>query len=156
MIARALLVLALAAPPAAKSQSSEVCPWLNVGTAAKVLGSGVTATAHSDSNWSGYCRFVVATDSAASIDITVGKTHTHPCASEATPLTGIGNQAVLCSSRDTTGRTVQTVSGRVRDAWFVVVLARPTDKSETSSSQNKSAPSSEISFLAEQIAGNLY
>lgn len=148
MIARVLLVIALAAPAAA--QSPQVCPWLNAGTAAKILGSDVTASAHSGSNWSGSCRFVASADPAASIEITVGKTDTNPCSSGATPLTGIGNQAAMCVAT-ASGRNVQTVSGRVRDVWFVVVLARAPEKSA-----NQSQHSSPIHFLAEQVAGNLY
>jgi hypothetical protein len=154
MIARALLALVLTAPAAALAQSPQVCPWLNVGTAAKILGSEVTATIHSDSNWSGSCRYVTSGDLAASIEITVGKTDTHPCASGATPLTGIGDHAVLCSSNNTTN--IQTVSGQVRDAWFVLVLATSPGKSHAAPLQNKTPDQSPIVLLAEQVAGNLY
>jgi hypothetical protein len=156
MIARALLALVLTAPAAALAQSPQVCPWLNAGTAAKILGSEVTATIHSDSNWSGSCRYVASGDPAAGIEITVGKTDTHPCGSGATPLTGIGNHAVLCSSNNTTDHNIQTVSGQVRDAWFVLVLATSPDKSPATPLQNKTPDQSPIVLLAEQVAGNLY
>lgn len=154
MMAGALLVLAVAIQGTA--QPPQVCPWLNAGTAAKALGADVTVTAHSDSNWSGSCRFVSSTAPAASIEVMVGKVDAHPCVPGATPLAGIGNQAVLCSAKNASGSETQTISGRVRDAWFVVALVTSPDKSHISAAQNESPDSSPIEFLAEQVTGNLY
>lgn len=152
---RTLLVLALA-PAAAMAQSPQACPWLNAGTAAKILGSEVTSTVHSDSNWSGSCRYLTSTSPAASIEVDVGKTDSHPCGSGATPLTAIGNQAVLCSVLNKSGQNVETVSAQVRDAWFVLVLTTSPRTSPASSARSEPAASPPIEFLAEQVAGNLY
>jgi hypothetical protein len=149
-------MLALAGPAAALAQSSQACPWLNAGTAAKILGAEVAVTAHSDSNWSGSCRFVTSTAPAASIEILIGKTDTHPCGDGATPLTAIGNHAVLCSSQDASHRDVQTVAGRVRDVWFVVMLATPSAPAEPVRSPSEPAMPPAIELLAEQVSGNLY
>lgn len=156
MIARALLMLALAGPAAAPAQSSQVCPWLNAGTAAGILGAEVAVTAHADSNWSGSCRFVTSTDPAASIQILVGNADTHPCGDSATPLTAIGNHAVLCSSQDASRRNVQTVAGRVRDVWFVVMLVTPSPPVEPARSPGEPTTQPAIELLAEQVSGNLY
>jgi hypothetical protein len=156
MIARTLLVLALAGQAAALAQSPQMCPWLTGGTAAMTLGADVTISAHADSNWSGSCRFVTSTAPAASIEILIGNTDTHPCGAGATPLTAIGNRAELCSSRDSLGRDIQTVTGRVRGVWFVVTLAmRQASGQHARPHEELSAPP-EIEFLAEQVTGNLY
>jgi len=154
MIVRVLLVFALAAPAAALAQPTQVCPWLNAGTAARILGTDVTVSAHSDSNWSGTCRFATSSKEQ-SIEIAVGKTDPHACGSNATPVAAIGNEAALCSDRDADGQSVQILTGRVRDAWFVVKLAPP---SATPASSPATGPSTSaaIRFLAEQVSGNLY
>ncbi len=156
MNARSLSLLLLVAPLAAWAQSPQVCPWLTAGTAAKILGGDVQVTAKIDSNGSGSCSFATAATPAHSIEIRVGKTDSHACGPKSAPLTAIGNQAVQCSSFDSGGRQVWTVSGRVRDAWFVVTLAGPSPQGEPEQSPNESTASSAIGFLAEQVAGNLY
>lgn len=156
MIAPVLLMLLLSAPTAALAQSSQSCPWLNSGTAAKVLGADVIVDAHSDSNWSGSCHFISAADSASSIEITVGSKESHPCGVGAKPLTGIGNTAELCSSRNSAGRDVQTVTGRVRNAWFTVTLAMQNAAGEHAHPSRDPSTPPAVEFLAEQVAGNLY
>lgn len=156
MIVRVLLLLALAVPAAAMAQSPQICPWLNAGTAAKTLGADVTVIAHSDSNWSGSCRFVSTSGKDGSIEISVGKTDPHACGSDATSVSAIGNQAALCSDRGADGQVIQVLAGRVRDAWFVVKMAIPPPVSSTSSSGIEPSNSSAIKFLAEQVSGNLY
>lgn len=155
MIGVTVLLLALGAPGAA-AQPTPTCAWLNAGTAARILGSDVTSTAHSDSSWSGSCRFVSTADTAASINIAVGKTDSHACGAGATALKGIGNEAVLCTVRSASGRSTQTISGRVRDTWFVVVLKASTAGNKTPHTRYDASDSSSIEFLAEQVAGNLY
>jgi len=115
MMVRALLLIVLGGSAAALAQSPQSCPWLNAGTAAKVLGADVRVTAHSDSSWSGSCRFVTANSPQRSIEVAVGKTIKHACTSGAAPLTGIGNQAWLCSAHEADGLLVQIVSGGARD-----------------------------------------
>ena len=151
-----LFIAALASPAAAHAQSPQSCPWLNAGTAAKALGASVSVSAHSDSNWSGSCRFVTGASSQGSIAVLVGKTGTHVCAAGASPLSGIGNQASLCSERGADGQLVQTVIGRVRDAWFAVTLRLPDSGGRASPAPGESAGPSAVEFLAEQVAGNLY
>ncbi|MFZ0747691.1 MAG: hypothetical protein WAM85_25025 [Terracidiphilus sp.] len=147
-------ILLVLATPVAFAQSPQVCPWLSAGTAANALaGRNVTIVAHSDSNWSGRCVFTDTTDPGRTVEVLVGKMDPHSCKSDATPLTGIGNQAEFCSHRDANGQQVQTVTGRVRDAWFVVTMAtQPAAGNQLP--DDVSAP--DIRFLAEQVAGNLY
>lgn len=155
MRSRLLFLLALASPTALRAQSPQACPWLTQGTAATALGADVALSAHADSNWSGSCRFVSGADPSSSIEITVGNAAPHGCGAGAAPLTGIGNTAEFCSSRDSDGREVQTVAGRVRDAWFTVTLATHTDAEPAQPSRELSTTPT-IQFLAEQVAGNLY
>jgi hypothetical protein len=155
MIGATLLLLALGAP-ASGAQGAQNCVWLNAGTAARILGTDVTSTVHADSNWSGSCRFVGAAEVAASIQIVVSKKESHACGAGAKVLTGIGNEAVLCSGRDASGRRTQTISARVRDTWFLVVLNASTGSSKTAHALYDASDASSIEFLAEQVAGNLY
>jgi hypothetical protein len=158
MIARAILLLTLVSPAGAFAQSAQVCPWLSAGTAAKILGAEVSATAHSDSNWSGACRFAVVADPARTIEIEVGAKEIDRCGSNSTstPLAAIGNQATLCSYRDGNGRQVEIVTGRVRNAWFAVTLAAKPEYKSNPQWSNAPPSSSAIEFLGEQVAGNLY
>lgn len=154
MIARTVFLLVLAAAPAL-AQSPQACPWLNSGTAAKILGSDVVSSVHADSARSGNCHFTSRSDPGLSIGIQIGVADQHPCGSGGTALTGIGNQAVFCSQLSD-GRQMQTASGRVRDAWFVITMAAPPiSASDRRSSPEESVPSA-IEFVAEQVAGNLF
>jgi hypothetical protein len=156
MIGRVALMLLLAGSAAVAAQSPQACPWLNAGTAAKALGGEVAVTAHADSNWSGSCRFTAQTDPRNTIEIAVGKTGSHPCGSKGSNVVGIGNEATLCSVRGAEDQVVQILAGRVRDAWFVVRMTMPASASGDSETGAEGADSSEIGFLAEQVAGNLY
>jgi hypothetical protein len=155
MIARALFVLALAAPLARCQQPPQQCPWLSAGTAATALGAEVTVSAHSDSNWSGSCRFTTSSKEQ-SIEVTVGRTDPHACGPSATSVAAIGNEAALCSKRGSGGPIMQVLAGRVRDAWFVVKMTLPPSAPPASSSEGEPSDSASVRFLAEQIAGNLY
>ncbi len=158
MIERILIVLLFAAVPGALAQSPPLCPWLNSGTAAKILGADVVTIAHSDSNWSGSCRFTAITDSTRTIEIVVGARDSQRCGGNArfTPLTGIGNEVKLCSYRDTNGLNIEAVAGRVRNAWFAVALAMPSADPRPPKSQTDPPVPSAIELLGEQVAGNLY
>lgn len=156
-MARGLLVVALvAAPMAAAAQAPQACPWLNAGTAARVLGSAVASTLHVESDWKGSCEFVRSSDPEASIAVTVGRKDTHPCNGATRRISGVANQAVLCAARGKNGQRLETVSGQVRDAWFVVTLSAPPENTGVPHRRTESADSSQIEFLAEQVAGNLY
>jgi hypothetical protein len=141
---------------AAVAQSPQTCPWLNSGTAAKALGAERAATAHSDSNWSGSCRFSTQTNPPRAIEISVGKADSHPCGANGTSVGRLGNEATLCSVRGADGQKSQVLTGRVRDAWFVVTMTMPHTASGNSPSGSEDADSSLIRFLAEQVTGNLY
>ncbi len=156
MMARAAILIIFACSIPAAAQSTQSCPWLNAGTAAKALGAEVAATAHSDSNWSGSCRFKAETIPPRSLEIAVSKAGSHPCGSNGVSVSGIGNEAVLCSVGGAEGEQVQVIAGRVRDAWFVVRMTMPPGVSVGSQPGTEGADTSEIRFLAEQVAGNLY
>lgn len=151
MSVRIAILLVWATAPLAFAQTPQACPWLTAGTVANVLGGSVNIVAHSDSNWSGRCVFTATDDPTRKVDVLVGEKDPHACGSDATPISAIGNQAQFCSYRDARGREVQAITGRVRDAWFAVTVSMPL--------ANGSGPrddSSDIQFLAEQVAGNLY
>lgn len=155
MIVRFLLLVVFAAPATALAQSSQSCPWLNAGTAAKILGADVSVSAHADSNWSGMCRFVTINGKEGSIEIIIGKTDAHACGANRTSIAAIGNEAWLCSANGTHRQVVQILTGRVRDAWFVVRMAAGSEPAALSS-ETEPFHSSPIKFLAEQVSGNLY
>ncbi len=156
MTARAAILMVFACSIPAAAQSTQSCPWLNAGTAAKALGAEVAATAHSDSNWSGFCRFKAETNAPRSIEIAVSKAGSHPCGFNGVSVIGIGNEAALCTVGGEDGHETQMLEGRVRETWFVVRITMPPGVSGGSQPGNEAADASVIRFLAEQVAGNLY
>ncbi len=156
MMARAAVLMVFACAIPAGAQSAQSCPWLNAGTAAKALGGEVTSLAHTDSNWSGSCRFKAETNPPRSIEIEISKTGSHPCGSNGTSVIGIGNEAVRCTVDGAHGQEVQVLAGRVRDAWFVVRMTMPAGAGGNSEPGAEATDSSVIKFLGEQVAGNLY
>lgn len=128
----ALLSLILAAAAAA----AQTCPWMNAETAAGILGQPVQLK--------GTCDFRSAT---ASLRIEIGATHN--CRAHATPLKGIGNEAIACSE-EKHGEHLEFIAGRVRDRAFVIEVSTK-DRSATPAAQLERARQA-----AEQVAGNLY
>lgn len=145
---------------AARAQTSANCPWLSTGSAATALGGDVTVTAHSENNWQGECHFKRQVAGASqAIDIQVGKTNLHPCPEGSNKLKALGNEAVQCLRSTSGGVHVETIAGRVREAWFEITMTGvPRDTREPPANVRSADPygASVLERLAEQVAGSLY
>ena len=160
MIRRIALMLSIVSTPVAFAQTAASCPWLTSGSAAKILGGGVTTMVRASGNWDGSCRFTRQTVKATeTLEILVGNADTHSCPEGSSKLKAIGNEAVQCRRSIAPGQETDTIAGRVRNVYFVVALtnvdgailgqpadARPADP----------YGASPLERLAEQVSGNLY
>ena len=156
MAMRILFLLSLLASTVCLAQTPTVCPWFSTGSAVVVLGGPVLVTAKADSNSEGTCRF---TRQNQSLEITIGKTDTHPCPQGSARLIALGNEAVECTSANTPNQRMDIIAGRMRDVYFLVEIDNsPSVATAPSSSANPSdqyAPSI-LERVAEQVVGSLY
>ena len=125
-------LLAWATPPS--------CSWMNTETAAGILGGAVNVT--------GACQFKRIDLPVYTLRIQVG--NLHKCGPGATPLKGIGNEAVACSKEGANGERLEFVVGRVREQTFEIRIATK-DRSATPASLLEKAR-----LAAEQVCGNLF
>jgi hypothetical protein len=84
----------------------------------------------------------------ASQVMTSAKAH---CSSEASPLQGVGNEAVMCST-DGKGQGEQVI-GRVRDQVFTVTI---TTTARNDPSMSRDELKDKTRNIAEQVAGALF
>jgi hypothetical protein len=75
------------------------------------------------------------------------------CGANQTPLTAIGNQAVMCLADDRKGIPRAMVAGRVRDQVFTITI-HSTLKNDPL--LTKQALQSAMRLAAEQVSGNLF
>jgi hypothetical protein len=113
---------------------------MNAETAAGILGGAVNQTAA--------CQFETRASPPYTLRIEVGKSH--KCRHAATPLKGIGNEAIACSEEGANGERIQLVIGRVRDQTFEIRIATK-DHSATAASLLEKAR-----LAADQVSGNLF
>jgi hypothetical protein len=145
-------------------QANVGCPWLNVATASGVLRSSEDGTMATLSQGSREACSFVYHDATASRELRITteevqnprqamtsyKAH---CSGEASPLRGVGNEAVMCAA-DVKGQADgEQVVGRVRGQVFTVTI--------TTSVRNDPAMSSDAlkektRDIAEQVAGALF
>jgi hypothetical protein len=149
-----------ALPLAAKGQATASCPWLSKGTAATLLGSDVTVTAHVEGTFAGTCRFVTqSADPIPSIQILVGATDGHPCPQSSTKLKALGNEAVQCRRADSPMQSSDVVAGRIRNVYFVVTMTNVPNATTPEPTDPRLADAygaSPLERVAEQVVGNLY
>jgi hypothetical protein len=145
---------------------AENCQWLNAATAGGALGGPITSklvehTTADDTT----CQFIRKQgDAISTLEIAV-HTVAMPekdyqnfralCAAPATPLKGVGNEAVECTLHDKPNVTTEQVVARVRNRVFLLKWSMLATQDGTA------APSREdlhdiIQNLAEQIAGSLF
>ncbi len=143
--------LALCLALFANCQAAELCPWINAATAGGLLGGPVTAVVgQSGANPS--CVFT-RPGAELRIEILAPKTSNDfaslaaSCGSNAEPLKGIGNEAVLCVP-PRPPKSVR-VFGRVRDRMLIVLLR--DDATLTAEGLREKARAA-----AEHVAGNLF
>lgn len=122
---------------------------MNAATAAGILGGAVDATVASSAG----CEFVRKKSPSDTLRIQVGTNKldkTEICGSSATPLKGIGNEAVACAETEKSGGRIEWIVGRVRDQNFAIRIGT-ADPSTTQASLLEKAKAA-----AEQVAGNLF
>jgi hypothetical protein len=154
-----ILLLGMALVPAL-CHAEGVCTWINRATATDSpdveIRDAQTAVADGGSR----CIFSYSEGgSAYNVQITVRIIDSDqesmrpeaPCTSAKTPLTGIGNEAVLCSA-DVRHNRGEQVIGRVRDKMFLVVVS---SREGRDSPVTRKALSDRATLIAEQVAGNL-
>lgn len=159
----AAMLVVVAASAGCHAQNN--CPWLNVATASGALGAPSTLTLNKISDGSTTCIFRSQSGSSVE-DLTVSvtvvadpqnveqdlKTSESRCASTASPLKAIGNDAVLCANNVAQSHGQQVI-GRVRDQIFVISI---TAGAMPSSGTSNDAMAEKVKLIAEQVAGNLF
>jgi hypothetical protein len=166
-----LILTILSLAPAAVAQSSQSgygqkstqagsqtsshigCPWFTEGSAAKMLGGGVSVTASVSNTGEGSCRFARQQGPSTSLEILVSKNSLHSCPAGSVKLTGIGNEAAECRLPASHGEAAKMVSSRVRELHFTVTL---TDHAQRASAKLMDGEDDVLAQIAEQVAGNLY
>lgn len=154
-----LTAVLLASSTGVLAQSEGSCPWLTIGTAARMLGGDVAMTAHSTGNWEGSCAFTrKIAGTSQRLEILVGKDNTHPCPEGSQPITALGNEAVQCHRKTAQGQPQETIAGRVRDVFFVVSVTGNVSALSSSPESQRFDPNaaSALERVAEQVSGSLY
>ena len=159
-----LALFVLLAPRPAVCQANVGCPWLNVATASGVLRSSDSETMATLAQGSReVCRFVYH-DATASRELRITmeqvqdpsqamKGYKARCSGNASPLQGIGNEAVACTG-DVKGQTDgEQVIGRVRDQVFTVTM---TTSARNDPSMSRDELKEKTRDIAEQVAGALF
>jgi hypothetical protein len=161
---RYLGLLILLAPWPAICQMNTGCPWLNVATATGVLqsadsspmatlaegGKGACDFTYHDSTASRELKITVEEVAGAQQAMTAYKAR---CGSHATPLRGIGNEAVTCAVESKGKSHGQQVIGIVRDQIFTVTVITSAKKDPVMPREALEEKSRNIS---EQVAGALF
>jgi hypothetical protein len=145
---RRAIVLLILLSLAAVVRAQGACPWLTQGTAAALMGGEVSATVHGSAS-EGTCEFQRSAPGSLRMSIAVSHAQPKQCTT-GEPLTGIGQDAVLCSN-DVDGEHRLVLRGRVRSSYFLLILTgKEASVSETASLRHA------LKQAAEEVAGNLY
>ena len=157
-----IFLLAVALVPAA-CQAQAKCPWINEATARGILGGAVSVSAKVNDQGAGFCEFSRQQEAAVhqlriAVDIMTDIPKQFPtclaqCPPKSTPLRGIGNEAVTCSTQGKENKYGEIVVGRVRNQAFVVSVSSSIqdDRSMTQEMRREKA-----NLIAEQVAGILF
>ena len=134
------------------------CGWLSEGTAAHLLGGDVAVAAQQTEEGEGTCSFHRQQGAVAyTLDVSVQRKADNACAHAnskgLTNLSGIGNEAVLCSLHPSAEEFVDAVAGRVRELNFTVSLST---RGLPKTAMPLDARRSVVSQVAEQVAGALF
>ena len=160
MHVRSALFLVIVSCSVATAQTPALCPWLSTGSAETALGGGVKLNAQSENNWQGSCHFAhTAGGSTQSIDIQISKVNTHPCPDGSAKIKALGNEAVQCVRPGPSRGQMNTIAGRMRDAYFEITMTDvPYATREEPASSRPVDPYSAtlLERIAEQVVGNLY
>jgi hypothetical protein len=159
----ALLGALLAAVPPA-THAANNCPWINEATASGLLGAdAVGSFTDATAAQPAVCTFIQEElGTTRTLRITVMDTpefralldsETKACATPASPLIALGNEAIACSGDDRKKLYAERVVGRVRNQVFTITLST-TRKDD--SILTRSELKLRILVAAEQVSGNLF
>lgn len=149
-----LMVLSLALLMPAKLAAANNCPWLTKGSAETALGGSVTATVEVSNSGEGFCTFTRQEGTSKdTLKIVVQKTPQPSCPAGSPKLTGIGNEAVMCTVRRSPEQTLEMIVSRVRELNFTISM---TSHKQPPKSPETNPGESTIAQVAEQVAGNLF
>lgn len=167
-----------------RSVAEAKCPWLNAATAAGVLGGevqmsvsapvdpgpvkGVGTAMYSDQvrmdRFDVTCEFTRKTDSGTDtlhISVKTMKDQAKEfasflalCGGSTAALRGIGNEAVQCVRKESSGKGPEQIVARVRDRAFVLTVTRQAAPAGVAVSAE--GLSSDTRNTAEQIAGSIF
>jgi hypothetical protein len=143
------------APQASAPQAAlpPACPWLTLGTAAKILGGEVSVVLNVSDSGEGSCRFSREQGPVETLEIIVKKADLPGCPADGVALRGIGNEAMMCRHGGLNGEVVQMVSGRVRDQHFIVTITSHGHEKTGKAADPQDEP---IARVSEQVAGSLF
>ena len=156
-VAALLLFASAALPPTPGSAQVTNCPWATLGSAAAVLGGDPASIVQlsEKTKGEGSCTFSFAdVVSKQTLKVVVGKAAAqNPCPAGSTPLTGVGNEAIMCTIRRGSEEVVEMIVSRVRQTPFTVSISirRKGSKNATAGHYEDG-----LKMIAEQVAGNLF
>jgi hypothetical protein len=152
-----LLFSSAALTPAPKTAQVTNCPWATLGSAATALGEDPTSIVQLSEKikGEGSCTFSFADAvSKQTLRVVVGKAAAqNPCPSGSTPVSGVGNEAIMCTMRHGSEEVVEMIVSRVRETHFTVSISI-----RRKGSKNAAVGHYEdgLKMIAEQVAGNLF
>lgn len=164
--AATLLFLFLTSLPAFCAEPKS-CPWLNAATAGGFLGGDATLTIkpssqnkddftcaflHHKGNVTAILRIEVNTlaEPMASHPHNAFELSAKQCGKTATPLTAVGNEALICKRRTKAGALAEHVIGRVRDRMFLLDISSNASHIKEDDLHDKAEQ------ISEQVAGILF
>jgi len=154
------VALALFTPMHGSAQNS--CPWINAATVAGVLEAKVQTSVEEMPTKGMKCSFkglepssgrslVVEVRGITDRDKSFTEAETH-CASAATPVRGLGNEAFECGV-DGDGAHGMMMVGRVRDTLFVVTVMMPVHHEQGTAGATLE---DKLTIATGQVVGNLF
>jgi hypothetical protein len=159
MTARAAILALGMLLSASLCKAQDVCTWVTTATVIDAPDPAVSDVQTAVTNGGNICTFHYRkADSLYNVQITIHTSSDNSgdmaasekqCGSDKSALTGIGNEAVLCS----TGAREERVVGRVRDQIFVVNVSV---KAARDSTEMAKSLGDKAMLLAAQVAGNLF
>jgi hypothetical protein len=148
------LLLFILLPLSISASAQATCPWLTQGTASAWLQGPAAVSTNILSTSEGTCTFSLHQDNATyTLEITIAAANHPRCATNSKPLTGIGNEAVICAANPSRNQTTDTVSSRIRNRYLTVQLIIT---SKTPSALAPDKRQSLVEEAAEEVAGNLF
>ncbi len=125
------------------------CPWLSIGTAAKLLGEDVLSSVNVSNTGMGSCKFSRQGQPSDLLEIVVSKQAPQMCPADSAKITGVGNWAARCAVRARHHESSEMIVAQLRDIYFTVTLTLHTKKLDP---QTDDA----LEQAAEEVAGSLY